>query len=95
MVPENRADFLARRRREARMRDERQTGYAPKPVEGVTPVQRIEVTSRSVACDGRIGEDGLGHPRIWMRIAEREVTCPYCSITYVLKDGAGDDDGHH
>jgi uncharacterized Zn-finger protein len=78
------------------MRDERQTGYTPKPVEGITPVQRIEVTTRNVPCDGEVGVGDLGHPRIWMRIAldQREVTCPYCSITYVLKDGAGDD-GHH
>jgi uncharacterized Zn-finger protein len=78
------------------MRDERQTGYTPKPVEGITPVQRIEVTTRNVPCDGEVGVGGLGHPRIWMRIAQdqREVTCPYCSITYALKDGAGDD-GHH
>jgi uncharacterized Zn-finger protein len=78
------------------MRDDRQTGYTPQPVEGVTPVQRIEVTTRNVPCDGEIAMPGLGHPRIWMRIApgQHEVTCPYCSITYVLKDGAGDD-GHH
>lgn len=79
------------------MRDARQTGYAPKPVEGITPVQRIEVTTRSVPCDGQFGVGGLGHPRIWMRIApnQTEITCPYCSITYVLKEGAGGDDGHH
>jgi uncharacterized Zn-finger protein len=76
------------------MRDQRQTGYAPRPVEGITPVQRIEVTTRNVPCDGEIAMPGLGHPRIWMRIEDREVTCPYCSITYVLKDGAGDG-GHH
>lgn len=75
------------------MRDSIQTGYAPKPVEGVTPQQRVTVTTRSVACDGQIGVGGLGHPRIWMQIAEQEVTCPYCSITYALAPGAGDD-GH-
>jgi Zinc-finger domain len=51
------------------MRDERQTGYTPKPVEGITPVQRIEVTTRNVPCDGEVGVGGLGHPRTWMRIA--------------------------
>lgn len=76
------------------MRDSIQTGYAPKPVQGVTPEQSVTVTERSVACDGQIGVGGLGHPRIWMRIAEQEVTCPYCSITYVLAPGAGDDGGH-
>jgi uncharacterized Zn-finger protein len=78
------------------MRDGHQTGYTPKPIEGVTPAQRIEVTSRSIPCDGEVGVGGLGHPRVWlpMPAGANEVTCPYCSITYVLKPGAGDD-GHH
>jgi len=76
------------------MRDAKQTGYAPKPTPGVTPAQRIEVETRLVACDGEIADPGLGHPRIFLRITGREITCPYCSITYVLQDGAGDD-GHH
>jgi uncharacterized Zn-finger protein len=76
------------------MRDLRQTGYTPHLVEGVTPVQRIDVETRAVPCDGEIGVGGLGHPRVWLRITDREVTCPYCSITYVLKDGAGDGDHH-
>ena len=50
------------------------------------------VTTWKVACDG--GEGALGHPRVWLRIADHEITCPYCSITYVLADGAGDDHGH-
>lgn len=74
------------------MRDPQQTGYAPKAVTGITPEERIMVESRHVACDG--GKGPLGHPRIWMHIQDREVTCPYCSRTYALKDGAGDD-GHH
>ena len=76
------------------MRDPRQTGYTPHAVQGITPVQRIEVTTRAVPCDGEVAGPGLGHPRVWLRITDREVTCPYCSITYVLKDGAGDE-GHH
>ncbi|MDO9707560.1 zinc-finger domain-containing protein [Paracraurococcus lichenis] len=78
------------------MRDGKITGYAPTLVPGVTPEQKIEVESRSVPCDGEVGVGGLGHPRIWLRlpIGPDQVTCPYCSITYVLKPGAGDD-GHH
>jgi uncharacterized Zn-finger protein len=52
----------------------------------------IHVDSRTVACDG--GEGALGHPRVFMRIAEREVMCPYCSRLYVLNEGAGDEHGH-
>lgn len=75
------------------MRDPQMTGYAPKPVAGLTPEQRIEVHARKVACDGEAA-GALGHPRIWMTIQDREVTCPYCSITYVLAEGAGEDHGH-
>ena len=45
---------------------------------------------RNVACDG--GDGPLGHPRVWLRIAEREVVCPYCSRRYVL-EGEGNE-GH-
>jgi uncharacterized Zn-finger protein len=78
------------------MRDAKQTGYAPKPTAGVTPDQRIEVAQRSIPCDGEVGVGGLGHPRVWLRIndCETEVCCPYCSITYVLKAGAGGGDHH-
>jgi uncharacterized Zn-finger protein len=79
------------------MRDPRMTGYGPQPVEGLTPDQRIEVESTSVPCDGDVGVGGLGHPRVWLRMSAgaTEVTCPYCSITYVLKPGAhGGGDGH-
>ncbi len=78
------------------MRDGRITQYTPKLIEGVTPVQRIEVTSRKVPCDGEVAGPGLGHPRVWlpMNPNQNQVTCPYCSITYVLKAGAGGDDHH-
>jgi uncharacterized Zn-finger protein len=75
------------------MRDPLMTGYAPQPVSGITPEQRIEVHARRVACDGEAAA-GLGHPRIWLHIEDREITCPYCSITYVLAEGAGEDHGH-
>jgi uncharacterized Zn-finger protein len=55
-------------------------------------VERIEVSDRVVACDG--GDGALGHPRVWLRIVDKQVCCPYCSRLYVLRDGAGDDHGH-
>ncbi len=78
------------------MRDGKLTQYAPQATPGVTPTQRIEVTRRAIPCDGEVGVGGLGHPRVWLRINDgaSEVTCPYCSITYVLAEGAGGDDHH-
>ena len=48
--------------------------------------------SRTVACDG--GDGPLGHPRVFLHIADGQVMCPYCSRLYLLKDGAGDEHGH-
>jgi uncharacterized Zn-finger protein len=52
----------------------------------------IHVDDRTVACDGGVG--ALGHPRVFLRILDREVVCPYCSRTYVLNEGAGHGHGH-
>jgi uncharacterized Zn-finger protein len=74
------------------MRDPQITGYTPVLTHGVTPEEVIMVDSRQVRCDG--GGGALGHPAIFMRIEGEQVTCPYCSRTYRLKDGAGDDHAH-
>lgn len=74
------------------MRDPQMTGYAPHLTPGVTPEDVIPVESRKIGCDG--GGGTLGHPLVYLRIEDTQVTCPYCSKTYRLKEGAGDD-GHH
>lgn len=74
------------------MRDPQLTGYTPVLTPGVTPEEVILVEERRVRCDG--GGGALGHPAIYMRIEDRQVTCPYCSRTYRLKDGAGVGHGH-
>lgn len=56
------------------------------------PTEIIEAEERTVACDG--GHGPLGHPRVFLRIEQRQVLCPYCSRLYVLKEGAGHDSGH-
>ncbi len=58
----------------------------------IASVDTVVVDSRVVACDGDPGP--LGHPRVWLRIADRHIDCPYCSRRFVLRDGAGDDHGH-
>jgi len=57
-------------------------GAAPMtPSSMVTPTEIIHVDSRTVACDG--GGDALGHPRVFLRIADEQTMCPYCSRLYV------------
>ena len=53
--------------------------------------ETIHVTERVVACDGGIGP--LGHPRVWLRIVEKQTFCPWCSRIFVY-DGEGSEDGH-
>lgn len=57
------------------------------------PFETIEVQSLEVVCDG--GGGPLGHPRVFLHIDQDkgDITCPYCSRTYVLKLLAGRD-GH-
>jgi uncharacterized Zn-finger protein len=58
----------------------------------VKPTEIIHVDSRTVACDG--GDGALGHPRVFLRIPDKQVMCPYCSRLYVLSDGAEHAGGH-
>jgi uncharacterized Zn-finger protein len=67
-------------------------GAAPTTTPLVTPTEIIHVDSRTVACDG--GNGALGHPRVFLRIPDEQVMCPYCSRLYVLNPGAGHDSGH-
>jgi uncharacterized Zn-finger protein len=75
------------------MRDRAMTGYTPRLTPGVTPEDVIEVTSRVVVCDG--GGGALGHPAVALLIEHEQVTCPYCSRTYRLADGAAAEGYHH
>ncbi len=58
----------------------------------VKPTEIIHVDSRTVACDG--GDGALGHPRVFLRIPDVQVMCPYCSRLYVLNPGADHAGGH-
>ena len=62
------------------------------PTPDVGAPETFMVDSRVIACDG--GEGPLGHPRVWLNIADHQTFCPYCSRVYRLKPGAGDDHGH-
>ncbi len=57
-----------------------------------TPIETIHVNERTAVCDG--GNGPLGHPRVYLRIVQHSVICPWCSRLYVLNEGAGHDEGH-
>ncbi len=54
-----------------------------------TPTETIRVTTRTVACDG--GDGAYGHPKVYLRIADAQVECPYCSRLFILAPGAAGD----
>ncbi len=57
----------------------------------VTPTEIIHVDDPVIACDGG---GALGHPRVFLRIEDQSVTCPYCSRLFLLNEGAGHAAGH-
>ena len=54
--------------------------------------ETIHVDDRTVSCDG--GNGAAGHPQVFLRIEDREVSCPYCSRHFVLNEGAGHGGAH-
>ena len=51
------------------------------------PVETVEVTTASVACDG--GPGAAGHPKVYLNLAKGgQINCPYCGKRFVLKAGA-------
>ncbi len=46
--------------------------------------EEISVSHLEVACDG--GGGSLGHPKVYLKIDMEtgNITCPYCSRTYIL-----------
>ena len=58
----------------------------------MAPFETITIDATVAACDG--GGGALGHPRVFLRIEDRSVMCPYCSRLYVLDEGASHGTGH-
>ena len=57
------------------------------PVMSAQPVETVEVSTASVACDG--GPGALGHPKVYLNLAkDGQIDCPYCGKRFVLKAGA-------
>ena len=55
-------------------------------------LEMIQVRERTFACDG--GGGPLGHPHVYLKIEDRDMTCPYCSRHYVLAAAAMLGEGH-
>ena len=53
--------------------------------------QIVHVHTPTVSCDGGAGP--AGHPLVYLRIVEQQITCPYCSKLFILEEGATDS-GH-
>jgi uncharacterized Zn-finger protein len=51
-----------------------------------TPTETIHVKTNAVSCDG--GDGAYGHPKVYLRIRETQIMCPYCSRLFVLESGA-------
>jgi uncharacterized Zn-finger protein len=47
-----------------------------------TQVNDVVVSEkREVSCDG----GKLGHPKVYLKIKDKAITCPYCSKTFVYE----------
>jgi len=48
--------------------------------------ETIKTNTRNVTCDGNNKDSG--HPRVSLKIGptETQVTCPYCSRVFILKE---------
>jgi uncharacterized Zn-finger protein len=53
-----------------------------------TPTEIIHVKTHAVSCDG--GNGAYGHPKVYLRIRDTQIMCPYCSRLFVLEPGATD-----
>jgi uncharacterized Zn-finger protein len=46
----------------------------------------IEVETATIACNG--GGGALGHPNVYLHMDDDDrIVCPYCSRTFVLREG--------
>jgi uncharacterized Zn-finger protein len=52
------------------------------------PTEIIHVKTTAVSCDG--GNGAYGHPRIYLKILDKQIMCPYCSRLFVLEPGTID-----
>jgi len=56
------------------------------------PPETVEVEEASVSCDG--GGGALGHPKVFLKLEDGAVECPYCDKKFVLRPGVTLSRGH-
>lgn len=61
-------------------------------VQAPEPPEIVEVEEINVSCDG--GGGALGHPKVFLKLENGEVECPYCDRKFVLKAGVTPSGAH-
>lgn len=44
----------------------------------------VYVSKHKVCCEGE--GDAVGHPRVYLEIKDEQITCPYCSRIFKVKE---------
>lgn len=52
---------------------------SPKPMK---PIETVHTDSPIVTCEGN--SPVFGHPRVYLKLQDGQVTCPYCSKFFIL-----------
>jgi uncharacterized Zn-finger protein len=60
----------------------------PDGAKTTSPTETIIAKSRDVACNG--GDGAYGHPKVYLKILDKQIVCPYCSRLFVLAAGVPD-----
>ena len=56
------------------------------------PAETVYVEDATVGCDG--GGGGLGHPKVFLNLAEKgQVDCPYCGRRFISRAAGNGDSG--
>ncbi len=60
--------------------------------QALQPPETVEVEATFVSCDG--GGGASGHPKVFLKLEDRRVACPYCGKVFILKTGFTLPGGH-
>lgn len=46
--------------------------------------ETVYTNAKTVSCEGN--NPALGHPRVFLKLKEGKVVCPYCSKTFIFQE---------